>query len=255
MKIRFLGAHNCETKDTRLVSLLVDKVLAIDVGGLSSSLTLLEQHKIKAVLLTHQHYDHIRDIPTLAMNLFLGRTGTTLYSIPEVFEVLTKNLMDEVIYPDFRYKSPDKPTVTFSTVEPNKAQKILDYEVLPVPVRHGVPTVGYQLTKGGKSFFYTGDTGPGLSQCWERISPQLLIIEVTASNQFTEWAAEGGHLTPALLERELTDFRKLKGYLPPIIAVHMSPHLEWDIAGEVAGVAKALDASITLAREGMEINL
>ena len=255
MKIRFLGAHNCETKDTRLVSLLVDGVLAVDVGSLSSSLSLLAQHKIKAVLLTHQHYDHIRDIPTLAMNLFLGRTGTTLYSIPEVFEVLTKNLMDEVIYPDFRYKSPDKPTVTFSTVEPNKAQKILDYEVLPVPVRHGVPTVGYQLTKGGKSFFYTGDTGPGLTECWERISPQLLIIEVTASNQFTEWAAEGGHLTPALLERELADFGKLKGYLPRIIVVHMSPHLEKDIAAQVAGVAKRLDASITLAHEGMEINL
>ena len=255
MKIRFLGAHNCETKDTRLVSLLVDKVLAIDVGGLSSSLSLVEQHKIKAVLLTHQHYDHVRDIPTLAMNLFLGRTGTNLYSIPEVFEVLTKNLMDEVIYPDFRYKSPDKPTVTFNTVEPNKAQKILDYEVLPVPVRHTVPTVGYQLTKDGKSFFYTADTGPGLAECWEKIEPQLLIIEVTSSNQFTEWAAEGGHLTPALLERELTDFRKLKSYLPRIIVVHMSPHLERDIAGEVAGVAKALDASITLAHEGMEINL
>ena len=255
MKIRFLGAHNCETKDTRLVSLLVDKVLAIDVGGLSSSLTLLEQHKIKAVLLTHQHYDHIRDIPTLAMNLFLGRTGTTLYSIPEVFEVLTKNLMDEVIYPDFRYKSPDKPTVTFNAVEPNKAQKILDYDVLPVPVKHAVPTVGYQLTKDGKSFFYTGDTGPGLTECWERISPQLLIIEVTASNQFTEWAAEGGHLTPALLERELTDFRKLKSYLPRIIVVHMSPHLERDIAAQIVGVAKRSDASITLAHEGMEINL
>jgi len=69
MKIRFLGAHNYETKDTRLVSLLIDDVLAIDVGGLSSSLSFEEQCKIKAVLLTHQHYDHVRDIPTLAMNL------------------------------------------------------------------------------------------------------------------------------------------------------------------------------------------
>jgi ribonuclease BN (tRNA processing enzyme) len=255
MKIRFLGAHNCETKDTRLVSLLVDNILAVDVGGLTASLSLEEQHKIKAVLLTHQHYDHVRDIPTLSMNLFLGGAKTTVYSIPEVLKVLEKNLMNDVIYPDFRQRRPEDPTISFSVIEPNKARKILGYDVLAVPVKHGVPTVGYQLSAGGKTFFYTGDTGPGLTECWEAVSPQLLITEVTAPDRFTEWAGEGGHLTPSLLERELTDFRKLKGYLPRVIIVHMSPHLEKDIAAEVAKVAKDLNASITLAHEGMEISL
>lgn len=255
MKIRFLGAHNCETKDTRLVSLLVDQVLAIDAGGLSSSLSLEAQRKIKAVLLTHQHYDHVRDVPTLAMNLFLGGGQTTIYSIPSVFEVLKKNLMDEVIYPDFRQKPPSSPSISFSVIEPNKAQTILGYDVLAVPVKHGVPTVGYQLGADDRKFFYTGDTGPGLAECWKSVSPQLLIIEVTGSNQFTEWAVGGGHLTPSLLQRELEDFRKLKGYLPRVIIVHMSPNLEKDIATQIAAVAKALDAPITLAHEGMEINL
>jgi len=255
MKIRFLGAHNCETKDTRLVSLLIDDVLAIDAGSLTSSLSLEAQQKIKAVLLTHQHYDHVRDIPTLAMNLFLGGANTTIYSIPAVFEVLEKNLMDEVIYPDFRQKPPDKPTISFSAIEPNKAQTILGYDVLAVPVKHGVPTVGYQLGADGKTMFYTGDTGPGLAECWKSVSPQLLIIEVTASNRFTEWVAGGGHLTPSLLERELAEFRELKGYLPRVIIVHMNPYMEKDIAAEVAAVAKNLSASLTLAHEGMEINL
>ncbi len=255
MKIRFLGAHNCETKDTRLVSLLIDDVLAIDAGSLTSSLSLEAQQKIKAVLLTHQHYDHVRDIPTLAMNLFLGGANTTIYSIPAVFEVLEKNLMDEVIYPDFRQKPPDKPTISFSVIEPNKAQTILGYDVLAVPVKHGVPTVGYQLGADGKTMFYTGDTGPGLAECWKSVSPQLLIIEVTASNRFTEWVAGGGHLTPSLLERELAEFRELKGYLPRVIIVHMNPYMEKDIAAEVAAVAKNLSASLTLAHEGMEINL
>jgi len=255
MKIRFLGAHNYETKDTRLVSLLIDDVLAIDVGGLSSSLSFEEQCKIKAVLLTHQHYDHVRDIPTLAMNLFLGGANTTVYSIPAVLDVLDKHLLNEVIYPDFRRRPPDKPTIKFSVVEPNKSQTILGYDVLAVPVKHGVPTVGYQLSADGKSFFYTGDTGPGLAECWEKVAPQLLIIEVTGSNKFTEWARGGRHLTPSLLERELEGFGKLKGYLPRIIIVHMSPHLEKDIVVEVGAVAKNLNASITLAHEGMEINL
>jgi ribonuclease BN (tRNA processing enzyme) len=118
-----------------------------------------------------------------------------------------------------------------------------------------VPTVGYQLSAGGKTFFYTGDTGPGLAECWKVVSPQLLITEVTASDKYTEWAAEGGHLTPSLLQRELEDFRKLKGYLPRVIVVHMSPHLEKDIAAEVPKVAKKLNADISLAYEGMEVSL
>jgi ribonuclease BN (tRNA processing enzyme) len=256
MKIRFLGAHNRETKDSRLVSLLVDDVLALDAGSLSSSLSLEAQYKIKAVLLTHQHYDHIRGIPALAMNLFLGGAATTIYSIPEALTVLGNNLMNEVIYPDFRQKPPERPAISFSVIEPNRVQRILDYEVLAVPVRHSVPTVGYQLTSAdGKSFFYAADTGPGLAECWEYVSPQLLVIEVTASNKYTEWMVGGGHLTPSLLSRELEDFRKLKGYLPRVVIVHMNPPLEKDIAAEVAKVAKALGASITLAREGMEINL
>jgi len=115
--------------------------------------------------------------------------------------------------------------------------------------------VGYQLSADGRKFFYTADTGPGLAECWNHVSPQLLIIEVTGSNKFTEWAVGGGHLTPSLLERELKAFRELKGYLPRVIIVHMSPYLEKEIAAEIAKVAKALSASITLAREGMEINL
>jgi ribonuclease BN (tRNA processing enzyme) len=192
MKIRFLGVHNCESKDTRLTSLLVDDVLAIDVGGLTASLSVKAQYGIEAVLLTHQHYDHVRDIPTLSMNLFLGGARTTIYATPAVFEVLEKNLMNEVIYPDFRQRSTARPTISFSVIEPNKARKILRYDVLAVPVNHSVPTVGYQLSADGKTFFYTADTGPGLAGCWEKISPQLLITEVTASNRFTEWAGEGG---------------------------------------------------------------
>ncbi|MGD9117012.1 MAG: MBL fold metallo-hydrolase [Dehalococcoidia bacterium] len=255
MQIRFLGAHNCETKSTRLVSLLVDGVLAVDVGGLTSALTFEEQQKVEAVLLTHQHFDHVRDVPTLAMTLFFGGSKTVIYATPPVFKVLENNLMDGVIYSDFRRRRPEGPIVSFSVVEPGKAQKILDYDVLAVPVKHSVPTVGYQLTRGGKSFFYTGDTGPGLRECWEQVSPQLLVTEVTAPNRFTGWGEKEGHLTPELLQRELTDFKELKGYLPRVVIVHMSPHLEKEIAGQVTAVAEKLEADISLAYEGMEVNL
>ena len=103
--------------------------------------------------------------------------------------------------------------------------------------------------------FYTGDTGPGLADCWECVSPQLLIIEVTASNRFEEFGRESGHLTPSLLKQELDDFQKLKGYLPQVITLHMSPGLEKEIEAEIAAVAKDLNNPITLGHEGMQLHL
>ncbi len=72
MKIRFLGAHNLVTNTTRTMTLLVDGVIALDAGCLASALSFKAQRQIHSVLLTHAHYDHTRDIPAFAMNLFLG---------------------------------------------------------------------------------------------------------------------------------------------------------------------------------------
>jgi ribonuclease BN (tRNA processing enzyme) len=256
MKIRVLGAHNCERKSFKMLSLLVDDVLAIDAGALTSSLSLEEQKKIKALLVTHHHYDHVRDVPALAMSLFLSGAATRIYSIPAALDVLARNLMNDQIYPDFRHKPEEKPTVSFTVIEPSKAELIEGYTVLAVPVRHSVPTVGYQVTSAdGSSFFYAGDAGPGLAECWRQVSPQLLIIEVTASDRYTEWAAGAGHLTPSLLKQELVSFQKVNGYLPRVVAIHMNPDLEEAIAAEVAAVAKALSCPITLAYEGMQISI
>ena len=65
MNIKFLGTHNAESKYTKLVSLLIDDVLAVDTGSLTSELSFSEQEKIKSILITHGHYDHIKDLPAL----------------------------------------------------------------------------------------------------------------------------------------------------------------------------------------------
>ena len=239
-----------------MISLLVDDVLAIDAGALTSSLSLEEQKKIRALLLTHQHYDHVSDVPALAMSLFLGGVTTRVYTIRETLDVLVRNLMNDQIYPDFRNKPEQKPTLICSILEPNKAEMIEGYSVLAVPVNHSVPAVGYQVTaKDGKVMFYTGDAGPGLADCWRQVSPQLLIIEVTSSDKYIEWAASAGHLTPALLKQELQSFVEVNGYLPRVVAIHMNPDLEGEIAAEIAAVTQELGCSITFACEGMQINL
>ena len=256
MDIQILGAHNCESQNTRMVSLLIDDTLAIDAGGLTSSLSFQAQQKLEAILLTHQHYDHIRDIPAIAMNLFLNGTSINIYSIQPVYDALSTHLLNSKLYPNFMERPQGNPTIEFTMIKPLKIEQIAGYRVLAVPVNHSDPTVGYQVTSpDGKAVLYTGDAGPGLADCWGYVSPQLLITEVTAPNSYSDWAAQSGHLTPNLLKHELVSFQKLKGYLPQVVLVHMNPALEKEIESEIAVVAETLKNSITLGYEGMQLHL
>jgi len=255
MNIRVLGAHNCESQKSRLISLLIDEVLAIDAGSLTSSLSLEAQQRLKALLITHQHYDHIRDIPAIAMNFALQGATLNIYSTPAVYNALSTYLLNGELYPKFLELPERNPTIKFTLIEPYRTKQIEGYSILAVPVNHTGPTMGYQVTSPqGKSVFYTADTGPGLG-CWQHISPQLLIAEVTAPNRYEEFAQESGHLTPNLLKQELISFRELKGYLPPVVVVHMNPRLEKEIETETAAVAATLNTSVNLAYEGMRLHL
>jgi len=258
VEIQILGAHQLELKGTRLTSLLIDGILVVDAGGLTSALSLTEQKKIKAVLLTHHHFDHTRDLVTLAANAaYYWQGQLKVYALSYTLDVVTNCLLDGKIYSNFlEYPSKEKPTLILEAIEPHNRKTIAGYGVLALPVKHSVPTIGYQITSSdGKSLFYTGDTTVGISDCWQHISPQLLIAEVIGPNKYGDWLKKAGHLSAELLKEELTQFRQLKGYLPRVIVIHIGNLFEQEIKEEVAQVAQELDADISLGYEDMKITL
>jgi ribonuclease BN (tRNA processing enzyme) len=251
MIIRFLGTHNAESKNTRLVSFLIDDVLAVDAGSLVSELTFPEQKKIKAILLSHGHYDHIRAVPAFAFNNS-DRT-TKVIATPKTLEILSSHLIDGVVYPEFTSDASflQKATIKLVPLEPFKPQNIEGYDVLAVPMRHPLDSVGFEITSSdGKTLFYTGDTGPGLSSIWGNISPQLIITDVTWPNSLANAAKDAGHLCPAMLKEELIEFRRVNNYLPRVAVIHLSPQHEREIEREVREAAKSLGISIDIAHEG-----
>jgi ribonuclease BN (tRNA processing enzyme) len=256
MKIQILGAHNIESRESRFSSLLIDDVLAIDAGALTSSLSQAAQRNLKAVLLSHQHYDHVRDVLSLGINFSLYGGTIDIYATGVTYQVLQSHLLNDIVYPNYMTKPPEKPSLRFREIEAGKEETIAGYTVLPLTVNHTVPTVGYQVTSAdGKKVFYTADTGPGLAEVWRQVSPDLIIIEVTAPNGWRDFALKTGHLTPELLQPELESFRGIKGYLPQIVLVHMNPIDETEIKKEIAAVAGALKTTIRFGHEGMILRL
>ncbi len=254
MKIRFLGTHNAESRNTRFVSFLVDEVLAVDAGSLASGLTFQEQAKIKAILLSHGHYDHIRGIPAFAFNN--NSRLTRVFALPQTLQILSSHLVDGVIYPKFTDDDSfiGKPTLELHSLEPLKYEDIEGYRVLAIPVKHPIPTVGFGITsKDGKSIFYTGDTGPHISSVWEYVSPQHLIADVTFPNRLENIARDAGHLSPEMLKTELSAFKRIKGYLPMVTLIHLSPQFEPEIAEETKKIAEELGLLIHIASEGEEL--
>ena len=256
MKINILGAHNTETARTRHTCLLIDDIIAVDAGALTSYLSNKTLAKLKAVILTHAHYDHIRDIPALAINLYLKSLSMNIYTHQNVWDNLTTHLLNDIIYPAYHKKPADNPTLNFCPLEPLKAIVIEGYRILPVKVNHSVPAVGYQITSPeGKSIFYTGDTGGGLAETWKTISPELLFVEVTASNRWKDQIKNNGHITPYNLQEELTLFHELKGYFPHIFVVHINPGSEKEIKAELKSAGENLGVHISIARERMQIQI
>ncbi len=83
MLLRILGAHNMESIDTRMECHLIDGVLALDAGSLARSLSFEEQRGIRAILLSHRHFDHLRDLLPLGITLLHTGLSVDLYGLKE----------------------------------------------------------------------------------------------------------------------------------------------------------------------------
>ena len=256
MQLRVLGAHNMESDKTHYEAHLVDGVLALDAGSLTRTLAFEEQKRIRAIILSHRHFDHTRDLLPLGLNI--RDTGVTVevYAIKDTVDHVGSKLLDGTIYPVSPTEpSAEHPSIRLNVVEFYEEFKVLDYTAMAVPVPHAVPAAGFQLSSGDTALFYTGDTGKGLSDAWKHVAPDVLLTEVTFGNEHEEKAIEVGHLTPSLLEEALADFKRERGYLPRVLVSHMNPPWERAVRTELAALSSRLGIDLTVTRVGMTVDL
>ena len=254
MRVRILGAHNLETGRARHTCFLIDGVLGIDAGSLVSSLSLVEQGEIRALLITHEHFDHARDIPTLGLTTIGSPESIHLYGLPATLESVHAHLLDGRVYPDLTKElNGTPPRFRSHSVEPDVAFETLGYRVKPVAASHPVPAVGYIIkSPSGHCVAYTGDTdGDLLPILQDEFAPEVVFVDVTFPNRLHRRAEISGHLTPSRLERQLGAALRAGVKLPKIVPVHLSLQERDEIHEELSVVAKALGVRLTPGYEDM----
>ena len=255
MIIRFLGVHHEESRATRLSSVLIDEVLAVDAGSLTCELSFAEQEKIKAILISHSHYDHIRAIPAFAFSN--AQRITRVFGTKQNLDIITSHLLDGVIYPKLSIKDNflERPVLDMCPVEAFSTFNVDDYQITALPMPHLIETVGFAIVSSSDSnkkttVLYATDTGPGLSKLWPYVSPQLIIVDTTFPDRLEKMASGAGHLCPSMLAKELASFQNIHGYIPRIALVHRSPRFEDEISAEVRNISLMIGAQIDMPNEG-----
>ena len=257
MKIRVLGAHNLETSETRHTCFLVDEVLAIDAGSLMTGLSDHEKNSLQAILLTHRHFDHVRDLPSLGLQTMDNGATIDLFGLPDTLDAVSSHLMDGLLYPNFTLRPTlDRPKYRLHAITPDHPFNVGDLEVLPLPVPHGAPAVGFVVRKGSGTAAFTGDTGGGLLPFLSHTPPpQLLFVEVTFPNNGIDRAHASPPLTPSILQDELEAARQRNLPIPHVVAVHRDSRHEQAIIQQLAQLSHTLNVPITPAHANHQFPL
>ncbi len=239
MQIRVLGAHGGSTPNHRQTSFLLNGHVALDAGALTETLSLEEQARVSAILVTHSHMDHVASLPFLVENVF-GRTSGSIEVVAPsaVVASLRLHLFNNDLWPDFT-RIPNRllPTVAFREVETERPFDVHGLTVTAIPVDHLVPTCGYIVSDRDTTVLFSSDTGP-TEAIWAaaRSLPRLaaIFVECSFPDEMAEVARVSCHLTPTLLKEELKKFPP--GV--PVLLYHMKPTALAAINRQVAALGE-----------------
>ena len=235
MEIKVLGCYGGQLPGKRLTSFLINNEVLVDAGGVTGGLGIDDQNKVKHILVSHAHLDHIKDIPMLADNVIgLKPDPIEVIAAPPVIDTLKSHVLNNAVWPDFTViPSADAPVLAYRAEEPETTFNVGKLKVELVEVNHPVPTCGMFISDGDKTLLYTADTGP-TERIWEKAKTYdnlaAIIVEVSFPDRLAELSLLSGHLSPCHLKPELDKLGKSD---IPTYLYHFKPAFEADLNDEI----------------------
>jgi ribonuclease BN (tRNA processing enzyme) len=238
VKLRVLGCSGGELPRHKTTCFLLDGKLAIDAGALTSSLSLEELLEVDDIVLTHSHFDHVKDVPLMA-DLLVGRRATPVrvHASTACARTLRRSVFNGELWPDFtRIPDARRPVLEIRPFDPARPFKAGRYAFRPAPVCHPVESVGFVVSDGKAELAISGDTGPTVA-FWKKVNAArrlgALLVEVSFPNDLQGLADVSGHLTPNTLATELAKLTR-NGF--PVLLYHLKPAYVATLRREVAAL-------------------
>ncbi len=225
MIIKVLGCYGAEMPGFKTTCFKINDSTLLDAGAITSVMTQEEQSKIKDILVTHSHLDHIKDIALLADNAVDTNPHTiNVISTSNIIEIIRENIFNDMVWPDFtRIPVPEFPVITYIDIKPEEIFELNGLRISAIEVNHVVPTVGYFIEDTNGTVAFSGDTC-STDRFWEKINStdniKGIFLETSFPNNMQELADLSGHLTPAVMADEI---KKLHRDDIPIYIYHLKP--------------------------------
>ena len=216
---------------------MLDRRIAIDAGALTSALNIPSQCALEAVLISHAHLDHIRDLSTIADNRVQnGAPPLKVCATAETLRALRNHFFNDQLWPDFT-KIPTEQGSTIELIElaSDTFNVIQGYRVRPIPVSHTIDCSGFLVDDGTSAIAYSGDTAAtdGLWNVLNAVTNlRALLLEVSFPESHRELAIRSGHHTPSSLSADLRKYKAPKDL--PTLLYHMKPTFQDAIERECA---------------------
>jgi ribonuclease BN (tRNA processing enzyme) len=231
-----------------LTSVLLNDSVALDAGCIGFYRTAQEQARIRHLLLSHTHMDHLASLPIFVENAYEGRgEGVTIYASRTVLDCCQQDVFNDRIWPDFVALSQgERPFLKLVPLEAGETVEVDGLRITPVALNHVVPTVGYLVADGRATVAYVSDTAQ-TEEVWRRCNAasdlRAVFLETTFPNSLGWLADVSKHLTPATFAAEVA---KLSRPVPVLVT-----HIKARYHDQVVAELKALNLpNVEIARFG-----
>jgi ribonuclease BN (tRNA processing enzyme) len=210
-------------QEQRLTCFLIDDCVAVDAGSIAIALTNEQRSKVKDIIVTHPHMDHVASLPIFIDDLYPSlQQPMRVHATPEVIQLLERDIFNWNLYPRFSdLKNDYGPVMEYVPIPIGKPFTVAHLNVIAVPVNHIVPTVGLVVSDGQSSVAFSSDTAQ-TEEFWKILNAMrgldALLIEASFPDRMAKLAEVSRHFTPASLGQEL---KKLNHNGMDIMAVHL----------------------------------
>jgi len=233
-------------------TLILDNLVALEAGSALMSLPVTRLLGIRAVILSHAHFDHVCGLPFLVeLHKQMGQPPLQVYGPGQALQTLKQHLFNDQLWPDFtRLPGASCPALTFTALHAEQDELIEGFSVVPVAVNHTVTTFGYFIQGNSGWIAYSGDTaacepfGQALNR-WPHL--RHVITECSFPDSKAALAGLTGHM-------HSSNVRNLRTLIDPQVPLWVTSTKAWyaaDIKSELeTGMA---DPVVQLLAVGQEL--